>query len=170
MSRYLINGRFWRPLNQRGDTIVEVLIAIIVLSSVLTGAYGIASRATKENMQTQEHSQALQIAQGQLEILKTQNSAPASPFCFDSNNQNRPQTWPGATPRPPAAAQDDNFNVNYPSGCKQDLSGSVCNSNLCYYVAIQKTSTTGNDYNVTVRWPGANGGNDQVSLAYRWDQ
>ena len=167
MSRFVNTP--WQRLNQRGDTIIEVLIAIIVLSSVLAGAYGVASRATKENMQTQEHSQALQIAQGQLETLKTQQSAPDGVFCFDVSNNNQLTNWVGATAAPSPDAQGDNFNNNYPDGCSQNLTGGNCNTSLCYYVAIQKINTN-NDYNVTVRWPGANGGNDQVSLAYRWNQ
>jgi prepilin-type N-terminal cleavage/methylation domain-containing protein len=151
-------------LNQAGDTIIEVLVAIIVLSSVLAGAYGIASRATKENMQTQEHSQALQIAQGQLEALKAQTSPPTSPFCI--TNSNTIQVW-GPTP-PAANAQDDSLGTIYPSACQQNLTGGSCDTSLCYYVAIKKADSS-NDDNVTVRWPGANGGNDQVSLAYRWN-
>lgn len=155
-----------RHLTERGDTIVEVLMAIIVLSTILAGAYGVASRSTKENIQTQEHAQALQVAQAQLEVLKTSPQPSLNDsFCFGDNSavvQGFQAGWIDdyAT---------DNFN-NYPAGCTQALQGGSCDasaSGLCYFVAIRRTN---DDYNVTVRWDGINGGHDQVSLVYRLPQ
>lgn len=54
---------------QAGDTIVEVLIAIAVVSLVLGGAYAIASRSLANSRQAQEHGEALQLANAQIELL-----------------------------------------------------------------------------------------------------
>lgn len=75
--------------NQRGDTIVEVIIAIAVISSVLTGAFYLTNHSTRAVRDSEEHAQALQLLQGQVEQLRAQ--APKStwadvnaPFCFSS--------------------------------------------------------------------------------------
>lgn len=160
-----LNTFFARPkLSQRGDTIVEVLMAIIILSTILAGAYGVASRSTKENIQTQEHAQAMQVAQAQLEVLKS-NPQPAinDRFCFGANNtvvQGFSGSWIDDL-------QTDNF-ANYPAGCVQSLQGGTCNNgDICYNVALRRDA---DDYQVTVRWNGINGGHDQVGLAYRLPQ
>lgn len=53
--------------DQHGDTIVEVLIAIVVVASVLGGAFVVSNNSTKNVRKSQEHSEALQILQGQIE-------------------------------------------------------------------------------------------------------
>ncbi|HET8709571.1 MAG TPA: type II secretion system protein [Candidatus Saccharimonadales bacterium] len=76
--------------NQRGDTIVEVIIAIAVISSVLAGAFYLTNHSTRAVRDSEEHAQALQLLQGQVEQLRAQ--APKStwgdlknPFCFSSS-------------------------------------------------------------------------------------
>lgn len=146
-------------LGNRGDTIVEVLIVIVVLATVIGGAYSIAIRSQKANQQAQEHSQALKIAEGQLENLRS-NEATISEnqFCFDTS---------GSVIRInsaiPASAASDDF-ANY-AGCQQSADGGACTpNNFCYNVGITKT---GDNYRVTVRWDGINGSIDNVSLFYR---
>lgn len=81
---YSLNHR-----NQRGDTIVEVVIAIAVISSVLTGAFYLTNHSTRAVRDAQEHAQALQLLQGQVEQLRAQapdntwSALPAN-FCFDN--------------------------------------------------------------------------------------
>jgi prepilin-type N-terminal cleavage/methylation domain-containing protein len=61
--------------NQQGDTIVEVLIAIAVVSMVLVAAYVTTVHSVNTMEDTQEHSEALQLAQTQLEFLHNYNSS-----------------------------------------------------------------------------------------------
>ena len=70
---------------QAGDTIVEVLIAMVVISTVLAGAF-VVSRTSLTNVRnSEEHSQALKRLQGQMEQIRANvDSLPASDFCFDS--------------------------------------------------------------------------------------
>lgn len=55
--------------NQRGDTIVEVLIALTVLMVVIAGGYSIATRSLNGARIAQERSEATKLAEGQLEAI-----------------------------------------------------------------------------------------------------
>lgn len=58
-----------QPLKQTGDTIVEVLIAVVVVSVVLVGAYTISNASLRQIRISQERGEAQKIAAGQLERL-----------------------------------------------------------------------------------------------------
>ncbi len=66
---------------ERGDTIVEVLIAISIISLVLVSAYVITNKNTLSSQDVQEHTYAQGLVVGQLELLHTQ-PAPSSGGCF----------------------------------------------------------------------------------------
>jgi prepilin-type N-terminal cleavage/methylation domain-containing protein len=78
-----------RVRNERGDTIVEVMIAIAVASLVLVVAYTTSTRNINTLEDTQEHSEALQLAQTQLEYIHSANATEranaASGGCFDNS-------------------------------------------------------------------------------------
>lgn len=76
--------------SQRGDTIIEVLIAMTVIGIVLGAAFGIANRALQTGRAAQEQTEALKVAESQLELMKaflrsSNNNiqAFAAPFCID---------------------------------------------------------------------------------------
>lgn len=76
----------------RGDTIVEVLISILVVGTVLGGSYVAANRYFKNIRQAQEYTNALKIAEGQVEQIKSYidngDNSPkttSSGFCFNNN-------------------------------------------------------------------------------------
>jgi type II secretory pathway pseudopilin PulG len=75
-----------RQLGQTGDTIIEVLIAIAIISSVLVGAYALTNRSTASTQDAQERSQAVQLVEGQIENLRdlvsTGGTLPTGTFCF----------------------------------------------------------------------------------------
>lgn len=56
--------------NQKGDTIVEVLIAMVILAFVLTGAYTSAQYSLNNISNAENRITALNIASGQIESLK----------------------------------------------------------------------------------------------------
>ena len=82
-------------LNTAGDTIVEVLISIAVLSVIIVGAYVSANHSTLVLRDTKEHTDALALAQNQVESLvswyqnnNTGSTVPVSfgsYFCFDNS-------------------------------------------------------------------------------------
>ena len=73
----------------RGDTIVEVLLAMVVISLVLGASYGIANRSLAIGRAAHEQTEALKIAETQIELLKVETLKSGSsvltrndPFCI----------------------------------------------------------------------------------------
>src|SRR5665213_502478 len=62
-------------LNQSGDTLVEVLIAMTIVGVILAGGYVSANASAAADRQSQERSIVLGLMQSQLEELKTQTTA-----------------------------------------------------------------------------------------------
>ncbi len=58
-----------RRLGQRGDTIVEVLVAIGILGVIVGGGYSIATRSLNGIRASEERSAATKIAESQMERL-----------------------------------------------------------------------------------------------------
>jgi prepilin-type N-terminal cleavage/methylation domain-containing protein len=76
-----------QKLTNRGDTIVEVLVAIAIVSSVLAGAYASANRSSKVTRTAQERGEALKLAESQIEQVKIAlDSGVTLPtnFCFNA--------------------------------------------------------------------------------------
>ncbi len=90
---------------QRGDTLVEVMLATAVIGLVIGSSYATATKALRTGRFAQEQTEALKIAESEVEKLKyiaslgtsataSQNifpSAPA-PFCIDDTFQVQPIT------------------------------------------------------------------------------
>lgn len=156
---------------QAGDTIVEVLIAIAVISSVLAITYSIMNRNLLTMRDNQERAEATKLIQAQLEALKARQWAgQAIPgddglgFCIT----------PWATPALSAPAPADemnsddfaNYGAQYPTNAS-DEQGCASKDGL-YYVGIRRTGSSPDFlYRVTVRWDSLNGGRSQVSAVYR---
>lgn len=60
----------FRKLGLKGDTIVEVMIAMVLVGSALVASYGIARRSLSQIRDAQERSEMLKIGESQLEALK----------------------------------------------------------------------------------------------------
>ena len=79
---------------QAGDTIIEVLLAMSVIGMVLGVAFGIANRSVRIGQEAQERTEALKIAESQLEIFKNeyplnqgiQSRYEDRPFCLDNKD------------------------------------------------------------------------------------
>lgn len=129
-----------RRINQSGDTIVEVLIAIAVSSAVLGSSYAIVSRTIKSQQQTSEHTDALNLAESQLELLRQRVKAggtTSSDFCFR------------------------------PTGTYQSPSSAACKlaaPNDRYQPRITKSGDT---FKIAVSWDGTHGGTDNIELLYK---
>jgi prepilin-type N-terminal cleavage/methylation domain-containing protein len=138
--------------SQRGDTLVEVLIAITVVSMVLVTAYATTTRNVDSMQDTQEHSEALQLAQTQIEYLHNVSKAgrPASGGCFNNSGT--------------AVAH-----LN--SGCLVDASDNPTTTQPQFTIQISNTynAVTGlTVYSVQVTWPSlSNGINNNVTLYYQ---
>ncbi len=132
-----------RKLSQAGDTIVEVLIAIMVMSIVLGGAYVSANRSLNNSRQAQERAEALKVGQSQLEKLKSlAASSPSTVFdtsilyCINSAGAKKPAADPSCV---------------YPPR----------------YKVTVKDGPIPDDFTVTVTWDSLRGGKDQIVMNYR---
>jgi Tfp pilus assembly protein PilV len=59
-----------RVRNSRGDTIIEVTLALTILSTVLVGSYTLMNRASRLGIAARERTQAVAYVQQQAEIIR----------------------------------------------------------------------------------------------------
>ncbi|MBA3758299.1 hypothetical protein H0X10_01565 [Candidatus Saccharibacteria bacterium] len=146
--------------NSRGDTIVEVLIALGVLTTVLVGAYVTADRSQNASQASQERGEAIKTAESQIERLKailispTAPTVPSStPFCIDDSTNVVALI---GSPQPNPFGQSlSGDTLPYPNPCiKEDR----------YNVAIFRSGDT---YNFLVRWERIGGNRDQINMYYK---
>jgi type II secretory pathway pseudopilin PulG len=99
----IYRGKFHNNLirTSRGDTIVEVLLAIAIIGSVLGAAYVTSNNNTQINRGSQERLQGIKLAESQLERLKALSSNPSTKdiifgtsgnFCLTQANTRVPTT------------------------------------------------------------------------------
>lgn len=150
-----------KKLRFRGDTIIEVLISIAVVSAVLGGAYASANRSLNATRQAQERGESLKLAEEQLERLKS--FAKLQPEIFtgdDFNNFCIVQNSDGSLGYKTYNVSDINALASY-QDCGQQPQGGVT-----YYVLIQRLGS--GTFVITSTWNQANGqGNDTLELVYR---
>lgn len=115
-----INQRPRRAAKQAGDTIIEVLFAMSIVGIVLGSAFGMMNLATKTGRSAQERTEALKVAESQLELLKKfykinpaayqtlSASNPAHHFCVTDD----PAAHSLASERAPTALADVCTNTN----------------------------------------------------------
>jgi prepilin-type N-terminal cleavage/methylation domain-containing protein len=148
-------------LHQRGDTIVEVLIAITIVSLILGGAYVTSHNSLDATLDAQEHLNALQLTQAQIELLRTSamtgGTGPMSvfsmpiPFCINSSDQIQTTV---------SACTVNGIGTASPNG----------NGPVMYYERfIASTPGSNGSYTFTAEtsWPGVLNKTDEVQLIYR---
>jgi len=152
----------FKKQSQRGDTIVEVLIAIAVASSVLAVTYGAMNRNLLITRDSQERTEATKIAQGQIELFKLyrdqdETKAYTGNFCLDSTTTNPIVGFTGGSP---TATLPDDF-THYPAACVDTVTG-------FYHYGIVADVATPGSFKFYVRWDRVDGiGQDQVLMVYR---
>lgn len=152
-------------IGNRGDTIVEVLIAIAVVSSVLGISYSIMNRNVSTIRDNQERSAASKIAQVQLEYMRqawyTKTEAEFSQyynqgphFCLNSGLERRSVINPTLL-----------NDTGYP-GATDNVD--KCRSGIYHYsVTKSNDASLSGSYTVTVRWEKLTGGQGQIVMGYR---
>lgn len=142
-------------LCSRGDTIVEVLMAMAVVSTMLVGAFKLTHLSQTGVRDSQEHAEALTLAQSQVEMLRKNNGIDTGNTCFD----NQGTEWPGA-------GNQCEFTNTGEWGCDDTV------STYCYTVNITSTPSSdptlfGDTYGINVTWPNLYGSKGYTSLYYR---
>lgn len=162
---------------QRGDTIVEVLISMSVVSLVLTGAFVSAQGSLTGTRRSQERVEALKTAEFDVEKLRSLatsspdsvlfNTGNSGQFCLDKTGA--PHLLVSALPE----LESDGFTsaVYYQSGGGPNANDScprIPSSGVTYYPSIIRDSSNQNLFTAHVRWDRAGGGPKQeVTLTYR---
>ncbi len=135
--------------NQTGDTIVEVLIAIVVVSSVLVGAFSISNLSLKQIRMAQERGEAQEIAKQSTENLNSMIKfddtllTRTTPFCKSA-------TTFGAV---------DVTDVACSSGSEGRYKTTITKDN--------PGDVTDFGFRVNVSWPGLTGSLQEVTINYR---
>lgn len=136
-----------RIRRQAGDTIVEVLIAIGIVSLVLTSAYAITNKNSQTMQTVQERTQAQKLVERQIELIRaaTATTMPTNGGCF----------------------MDDSgtLSSNPATDCLFDGTGQSGGANGVQY-KITITESAADTYTVTASWDRLGGGTNNVTMAY----
>jgi prepilin-type N-terminal cleavage/methylation domain-containing protein len=146
----------WHHYRERGDTIVEVLIAIAIVSLILGGAYATTNRSVQTTRAAEERGNALKLAESQVEQLKgLAKSNPSSIFG-------------GATPLPFCIATSTGLPVAASNNaCHVNAAGAPTTAQPIFNLSISRASD-GNTFTVTNQWIDVSGRiTDQLRMIYR---
>lgn len=140
---------------ERGDTIVEVLITIAIVSLVLGGAYVTTNRSLLATRSAQERSIALKLAESQIERLKSIIAA-------------NPSLIFGGTAPSTFCISNTNTVVNAiatPANCGFNSAGAVTTTEPVFKISIVRN---GSQFNLTETWFSVNGKTtDTLEMKYR---
>lgn len=155
-------------LNSSGDTIIEVMVVLAILSLAFGISLTTANEGLKQSRNSQEHSQADGLASSQIEELRSAietnsiqlSQIPANqPFCMTSSNAIA-TNFSANVPADPTA---DDYS-EYPAGCASQES--YYNESIEY--VTDAADATQNYFDVKVRWQGLGDlGKQQVELTYK---
>lgn len=135
--------------NNRGESIVEVLIVLVVLGSALTSSFLITQKATNANRTSLERSEATAFGQSQLERIKSVLFTTRTPsdvtamdgiFCIDDNNTVQSVT---------------------------DIANPQCTASNNLYHSYTSYDGISGIYTTMVFWDNLGGGQNKVKLVYR---
>ncbi len=159
---WFIVKRFHR-INQRGDTIVEVLISIAIISLILGGAYVTTNNSLHAERGSQERTNATKLVESQIEAMK--NVALNNP---DALFKTAPSTF-CVTP-----GQVVVLSLSTNNTCKFSASG-VNNNNKepNYYISASLTKSNGiNTITIKNTWAAIEKGatTDSIQMSYRMYQ
>lgn len=149
--------------SQRGDTIMEVLIAVGVLGFMLASAFTITNRNQLTIRDSQERSEGVKIAEKQIESLRSFYSARTpgddaitEGFCFKDDGSKADNT--------------EAYNNSYSADCSISSNGYNYQINIWPPGTDSKSSYAvggkSSSYAVTVRWDAIKGGTNEVKLFY----
>ena len=144
---------------QTGDTIVEVMLAIIVIGGTLGGAFAIANRSTKTTQDNYERYQAQVIANNQAELLKQKMNADTGNVKHSSFNSTTTQECisdAGSLTSGSPGCDRGSIPFKIDIYCLNDSAlVDDCSSDAKY-----------SNYRIHVEWDSLNGGKDNVELFY----
>lgn len=148
--------RFTR-MNSNGDTIIEVLMVLAVLSFAFAIASATSTGSLTRSRNSQEHSQALGTLNSQIELLRKAidkndpNLQAAQPFCMN-----------GTTIQLLSTSLDLKNVAAYPAECR---TGNYYAQNITY---VPANASQPGYYSMAVNWDGSGGlGRQSEKMYYR---
>ncbi len=158
-----------KRLTSVGDTIVEVLIALTIISLVLGGAYVSASRSLNNGRQAQERGEALKLVQSQIERLKfiasgSDNTIFTTPnyFCISPTNAIVDAFNPTRAMATTVAVAVEDFSQYTSPDCKGQGLGQLFN------LSVRRDPLNVNQFTASARWERAgSAGREELTIVYR---
>lgn len=132
---------------QAGDTIVEVLIAISIVSLVLTSAYIVTNKNSQTMQAIQEKTQAQKLVERQIELLRSATTTPSTLFCF---------------------SDDLGTTATDMTQCTFDQNGQFTNdtSSVQYKMSISPNTPSANTFQISATWVRLGGGSGNITMSY----
>lgn len=153
--------------HQKGDTIVEVLIAIALVGSILGITYVTMNRNLLTSRDAQERTESTKIAQGQIESFKalsdTGTTFPSNTsFCINGTT----------TVDLGGAAPNDILDLDVFDATNYPIVPVIGSQNGCnigfYHIAIKRDAIDTKLWRFYIRWDQADGnGRSQIIMVYR---
>ena len=134
----------------RGDTLIEVLVAITVISLILTGGYIVSNTSTNSVVSSSEHSLAIEIGTTQLDSLRSLISS--SNIIFNSSSGAATQ---GAVSYTTFCIGGGNGQTLEPStNCNFNSSGWISGvaTPPYYSVSMKQHSANSNQIDISISW------------------
>lgn len=158
----IMSRRFIASRNQRGDTIVEVLISIAIISLILAGAYAITNTSLRTTRDSEERAAALKLTQGQFELIRSMMNSTAGAAVL-----NAPPATTGSfciIPNTTASSQPTVL-ASTSANCKQNTTGVPTTVEPVYKLAITKS---GNLFTARTTWNSIiDSSQDNVQMSYK---
>jgi prepilin-type N-terminal cleavage/methylation domain-containing protein len=149
-----------KTLNTRGDTLVEVLVALAVASFLVVIAYTSSNRGLTGAQVAQDREQGLKMAESQIEGLRLLPNAAAQPatFCLDLSSGTPVAFYPTGAIATDVDLETPATYANYGPSCTTGI----------YHISITHPSPPSvHVFTIRVRWQHAGDvGNDEVELQY----
>ena len=142
--------------SERGDTIVEVLIAIAVISVVLAGAFSMTNSSLQGERDAQERLNATNLTEGQLEELRaiSQSDPADAQVVFGAASPGAFCMYKGT--------EYASSNVN----CAVDAGGTPTTTEPVFHISITRAGT--NTFTTKITWYAITGhGKNNVQMIYR---
>lgn len=165
----------------RGDTIVEALLALAIATFAVGIAYATANHSLQQAITARERNQALNLIQNQITDLRirfqkdanfnTNFGAPANDnFCLADNAPTVTNATPWIPYKNPSPSPTILNSSNYDGNCIITVPSVGTN----FYINTQARPILGQDpsinstvFQIFVRWDRLGGGTNQASLFYR---
>lgn len=141
-------------LNKRGDTIVEVMIAIVILGAAIGGAFAVANKSQQNAQANHERYQAQLLANQQAEYFRSHYAT----FVASGDRASYPSSLPGtfcfdSSANPTGSCVNGLYTIQITR--VSDANAGIANPGL-----------TKLNFDINISWDGLNGRRQSLDLVY----